>query len=158
MYLIWKVKLDSITCLHVFYCIIYSNIIYLGGSTWDISESPTSPNLNPFVIFGQTEAVPNCPPCHQTSLVRASHVVPHKSFPSQGPERTCDAYAVSGKLNLSILVISNLSKITLGLKSQKNTNTLDLYIDTHMLTLKRTVLDGQFPWTINNSWARMTHR
>lgn len=70
----------------------------------------------------------------------------------------CDASAVSEKMNHSILVIFNLTITTLGLKSQKNTNTLDLYTGTHMLTLKRTVLDGQFPWTINNSWARMTHR
>lgn len=101
--------------------------------------------------------MPHCLACHQTSLVRVC-VAPHKWFPSQGPEPMCDASAGSEKMNHSILVIFNLTIITLGLKSQKNTNTLDLYTGTHMLTLKRTVLDGQFPWTINNSWARMTHR
>lgn len=87
-------------------------------------------------MFGQADATPNCLACHQTSLVRAPHVAPHKWFPSQAPEPMCDALAVSEKINHSILVIFYLTIITLGLKSQKNTDTLNSYAGTHMLTLK----------------------
>lgn len=65
---------------------------------------------------------------------------------------------VSGKMNHLISLLFNFTVTTLGLKSQKNINILKY---THAHTQphpQKQFRMANAPWTMNYSWARMTHR